>query len=326
MGLSSKGIALSCGSSEVNGLGQQSHKFEIIDSLESEFITDVAVADGQSLLLSKKNEIYSFGKGYSGALGHGNKEDQLLPKKIEYFAEKKIKVGAIYANCDQSAAVSVNKDALFVWGRLGDAPERMQLDGDSKGDGSNKILSVGLGYSMIGVVYEKSEEYKESEYVLQSGENKTIEDVENNTAHQVFIKNQKIFGDDDWIQVNEQPPPHSLFPYFGHDFASNLKFEKEENKISLINSSKIDSFHHSDIIGAEFFLVLDGKNQSNVIESEEEKQEFMKISQKYSFGKMEEISFKVPENEAKATIYTQPKGANSIYLLKEVNLFLFDGL
>ena len=143
-----------------------------------------------------------------------------------------------------------------------------------------------------------------------------VNDVENGIAHNVFIRNQELFGDDDWIEI-EQRSKYFSFPYFGHEFVDNLVMNKEETMIELIDYSEIDSIYHSDIIGSMFFVSLDALN---IIKTDQQKKEFMDNAQNYSFDKIEEIAFKIRKNQKNVSIYVQPKNANSIYLLKSINL------
>merc|ERR1712228_313731 len=108
-----------------------------------------------SLCLNEKRQVWSFGNGEKGQLGHGDKNEQKLPKKIAYFEENNVEIGSIYANYYKSAAISVDKNDLYIWGNDKCLPEKMDLFNDSK------ILSVGLGPSLFGFLCESKEEFKE---------------------------------------------------------------------------------------------------------------------------------------------------------------------
>merc|ERR1712228_1039313 len=148
----------------------------------------------------------------------GDKEWQETPKKIEYFSSNNIEIGAVYAGFNQSAAVSVDKNELYVWGdsfdgigATRDVPERMHLFKNAN------IVSVGMGLSFIGILNETKEESKENEIMLKSGQEMT---VKSKKSHNVYVKNQALFGDDDWMKINQRY--NSLpFPYFGNKFVDN---------------------------------------------------------------------------------------------------------
>ena len=49
-------------------------------------------------------EVYTWGYGKNGRLGHGDEEDHMLPKRVEALRGEKI--NAVFAGFDVSAAVS----------------------------------------------------------------------------------------------------------------------------------------------------------------------------------------------------------------------------
>merc|ERR1712228_695662 len=259
-------------------------------------------------------QVWSFGQGYYGALGHGDKKRQDEPKQIEYFAVNNIDIGAVYAGFNQSAAVSAYKNALYIWGDSKEGigamrvvPERIDLIKNAN------IVSVGMGTSFIGILNETKEESKENEIVLKSGQEMT---VQSNKSHHVYVQNKALFGNDDWIQI-EQRFNSLPFPYFGNKFVENLVMNKEKTLIKLTDESDIDTIYRSDIIESAFFLSFDAVN---IIETEQNKKEFLANAQKFKFSKIDEIAFKIADNAKNANIYVQPKNAKSIYLLKSFYL------
>ena len=75
----------------------------------------VAVSAGRfhSLALAADGAVWSWGSGGLGKLGHGDWQQQLLPKKIEAFAGRR--VVAVSAGSDHSLA-RVADGAVFTWG------------------------------------------------------------------------------------------------------------------------------------------------------------------------------------------------------------------
>ena len=59
----------------------------MIEALRGMRVRAVAAGEDYSLALSVSGEVYSFGMGGDGRLGHGDEEDQLLPKRVEELAE-----------------------------------------------------------------------------------------------------------------------------------------------------------------------------------------------------------------------------------------------
>ena len=65
------------------------------------------------LALTSDKQVYSWGNGSNGRLGHGDTKGCIVPKPIETFINKEIN----YINCGEahSAAITVLGD-LFMWG------------------------------------------------------------------------------------------------------------------------------------------------------------------------------------------------------------------
>lgn len=306
--LSSNGTVFSCGYSSNNGHGYIVYKANAIKALETEVISSLAVGNFHTLCLNEKRQVWSFG------YGHGDKESQYKPKQIEYFSANNIEIGSVYAGIDQSVAVSVDKNELYVWGdskegigAIRNVPERMNLFKNAN------IVSVGMGSSFIGILNETKEESKENEILLKSGQEMT---VQNKKSHNVYIQNKEIFGDDEWMKI-EQRFISLPFPYFSNKFVENLVMNKEQTMIELIDKSEIDTIYRSDIIESQFFLSLEAVN---IIQTDQNKKEFLANAQKFKFSKIDEIAFGIPDNAKNANIYAQPKNAESIYLLKKFRL------
>ena len=54
-----------------------------VEALEGLEVASVHCGAMHTLVVTKAGEVYSCGNGFEGALGHGDKKIQLLPKKIE---------------------------------------------------------------------------------------------------------------------------------------------------------------------------------------------------------------------------------------------------
>ena len=76
----------------------------------------VAVSAGpyHSLALTADGAVWSWGDENYGKLGHGDEQEQLLPKKVEAFAGRR--VVAVSAGEDHSLAITAD-DAVFTWGK-----------------------------------------------------------------------------------------------------------------------------------------------------------------------------------------------------------------
>ena len=323
-----EGQIFGCGDKKYAGVQHTAYNiFEPrpIQALESDVITSVAVGTKHSLCLNEKREVWSWGEGRFGALGHNNSKTKAIPERIEYFAKNKIEIGSVYANYHQSAAISADNKALYVWGDFDKTVGGKKMVPNKFAPFEDfDIVSVGLGETFIGILCESKEEFKEIEIVLKGGEEITVEndmsDVKNKQEHNVYIQNEELFGDDDWIQIAANGK-YLPFPYFGHKFVENLVMNKDKTLIELIKYSEIEKIYQSDIIGATFFLSFDALNKTVITTKQSKK--FKKKSQKYAFEKIEDIAFNIPqtkEYQENVSIYVQPKAAKSIFFLKQINL------
>ncbi|EOD37122.1 hypothetical protein EMIHUDRAFT_440441 [Emiliania huxleyi CCMP1516] len=97
--------------------------------LGDERAVSVAAGAYHSLALTADGSVWSWGGGFSGQLGHGDEQDQLLPKKIETFAGRR--VVAVSVGLYHSIAITADGSA-WSWGdgdygRLGHGDQQDQL-------------------------------------------------------------------------------------------------------------------------------------------------------------------------------------------------------
>ena len=62
----------------------------MIESLRGKEVVDVACGGAHSACITSSGELYTWGKGRYGRLGHGDSEDQLRPKlvRIPYESQR----------------------------------------------------------------------------------------------------------------------------------------------------------------------------------------------------------------------------------------------
>ena len=77
-------------------------------------VVAVSAGDGHSLALTADGAVWSWGWGSFGKLGHGDQQDQLLPKKVEALADQR--VIAVLAGAYHSLALTA-VGAFFTWGK-----------------------------------------------------------------------------------------------------------------------------------------------------------------------------------------------------------------
>ena len=77
-------------------------------------VVAVSARDYHSLALIADGGVWSWGHGGFGKLGHGDRQRQLLPKKLEAFADQR--VVAVSAGEHHSLARTAD-GAVFTWGK-----------------------------------------------------------------------------------------------------------------------------------------------------------------------------------------------------------------
>jgi len=86
-----------------------------VPSMQNRRIVSVATGPWHCLALSAQGEVYSWGYGGHGELGHANRDMVIVPCRIEGLSHiKRIAVGPYYTG----AAINV-AGSLFTWGRRG---------------------------------------------------------------------------------------------------------------------------------------------------------------------------------------------------------------
>ena len=113
----------------------------------------VAVSAGyeHSLAITADGAVWSWGVGAYGRLGHSDRQQQLLPKKVEAFAGQR--VVAVSAGEYHSLALTAD-GAVWSWGfghqgRLGhgDEQDHQQLPKKIEAFAGRRVVAVSAGYS-----------------------------------------------------------------------------------------------------------------------------------------------------------------------------------
>ncbi|KAK7315201.1 hypothetical protein VNO77_33737 [Canavalia gladiata] len=111
VGLTTSGCVFTMGSTVYGQLGnpQSDGKVPCLvgDKITGESIEEVACGAYHVAVLTSKNEVYTWGKGANGRLGHGDIEDRKMPTLVEALKDRHVKYIACGSN--YSAAICLHK-------------------------------------------------------------------------------------------------------------------------------------------------------------------------------------------------------------------------
>eukprot|EP01083_Nonionella_stella_P107539 311542_1 len=211
---------LSCGSGGSGKLGHGNEDNQNIpkpiEALKSKDIINIAAGQNHSLCVSKDGEVYTFGDGDYGRLGHGNTDNQMVPKEVQFFKDKNIKIRECVGGYYHSGAISMNGE-VYLWGKgdaLGQGPDDTEHKYiPTKVDYLNHmaVKCVSLGDECSFVVSEcidlkenqseEKEEEVEKEWILKGDQQMNIKNGNDlrSKAFGMFIRNRMLFGDLEWV-------------------------------------------------------------------------------------------------------------------------------
>ncbi|XP_027180206.1 RCC1 domain-containing protein RUG3, mitochondrial isoform X3 [Coffea eugenioides] len=128
-----------------------------VPSLKDVRIVQIASGGYHSIALTDKGEVFTWGHGGHGQLGHSNIQNQKVPLRVEALANEKV----TYVACGSSSSAAITDEGkLYMWGNAKDCqlgipglpevqPSPVEVKFLTEDDGSmiEKVLSVAIGAS-----------------------------------------------------------------------------------------------------------------------------------------------------------------------------------
>nr|XP_032812660.1 E3 ubiquitin-protein ligase HERC2 isoform X4 [Petromyzon marinus] len=119
LALSAEGELFSWGEAEDGKLGHGNRspcdRPRVIESLRGVEVVDVAAGGAHSACITSAGELYTWGKGRYGRLGHGDSEDQLKPKMVETLKGCRV-IDVACGSGDAQTLCLTDDDSVWSWG------------------------------------------------------------------------------------------------------------------------------------------------------------------------------------------------------------------
>lgn len=87
----------------------------VIEALRGKGVVDISCGGSHSASITSAGELYSWGKGRYGRLGHGDTGDQLLPKLVEALRGNRV-VDVACGSGDAQTLCLTDDDCVWSWG------------------------------------------------------------------------------------------------------------------------------------------------------------------------------------------------------------------
>nr|XP_022328228.1 E3 ubiquitin-protein ligase HERC2-like isoform X2 [Crassostrea virginica] len=119
LALSAEGEVYSWGEGEDGKLGHGNRspcdRPRVIDSLRGKEVVDIAAGGAHSACITANGELYTWGKGRYGRLGHGDSEDQPRPKLVEALKSCRV-IDVACGSGDAQTLCITDDDNVWSWG------------------------------------------------------------------------------------------------------------------------------------------------------------------------------------------------------------------
>ncbi|POM78935.1 Regulator of chromosome condensation (RCC1)-like protein [Phytophthora palmivora] len=102
-------------------------------------ITAICAGTTHNLALSATGDVFSWGNGVDGQLGHGTAESEWVPRQLAFF--KNLSISALSCGASHSMAVS-KTGVVYTWGRGAEGQLGLDLEADSTVDVVDKSVMI----------------------------------------------------------------------------------------------------------------------------------------------------------------------------------------
>jgi len=154
LALTADGAVWSWGCGAWGELGHGDQQLQLlpkkVEALAGQRVNAVSAGTGHSIAITAGGAVWSWGEGAGGQLGHGDAQNQLLPKKIEAFADQR--VVAVSAGGSHSLALTAD-GSVWGWGfglhgQLGHDDQQTQpLPKKIEAFADQRVVAVSAGQS-----------------------------------------------------------------------------------------------------------------------------------------------------------------------------------
>ena len=175
LGLTGSGRVYSFGQGTFGALGHGDHANcdapALIQSLWAAGIVQVAAGDNHSAALAVNGEVYTWGRGKYGQLGHGDTANASAPERVRALWDAGVTCGQVACGGDHTLAVA-DGGALLAWGRGASGPAGCGSTADvvvpvrvdpallgGGGDGTSRVVQVSAGSRHSVALTENGELY-----------------------------------------------------------------------------------------------------------------------------------------------------------------------
>ena len=208
---------------------------QLIESLSNESIIKISAGNNHSMAITELGELYTWGEGVYGQLGHGVNNNEQYPKKIEYFCNK-FKIIDCIGGATHTIALT-EEGYLFGWGQN----DKNQLN-------LGKIEFVNKPYLLLIYEFDNNLTIDEYKFLESQSNEKNNENIDLNikidtnelsTDIESLMKIEKI-SCGTWYSVVTSKMFSSTLFLFGNKYKRAIKidfFEKNNLEIKQFQAS-----------------------------------------------------------------------------------------